>query len=128
MIKEMKAVVYPTDKLLLTYSSETPYNVDSAKLTNRISDSFMQAKKDPDRSKPKRVFPHSDDPYFRSSKRSRRNSSKRKAFNNLHTRLSVRSKSFIRFGLQGWGPNLQQTYRTMRAFSRLVRVADEAAG
>jgi hypothetical protein len=28
----------------------------------------------------------------------------------------------------GWGPNLQHTYRTMRAFSRYASIACEAAG
>jgi hypothetical protein len=38
------------------------------KTDNLIFDSIIHTKKDPYQSKPKRVFPHSDDPYFKSSK------------------------------------------------------------
>ena len=54
--------------LLLTSPSETPYKVEKHKTENLIFDSIIHTKKDPYQSKPKRVFPHSDDPYFKSSK------------------------------------------------------------
>ncbi|UST60984.1 hypothetical protein NF672_10710 [Pseudomonas moraviensis] len=128
MIKERKAIVYPPDKLLLTCSSETPYNVDSARLTNRISDSFTQAKKRPESIKTETGLSPLRRPLFQVVKVVSQELVKAQGFQQSPYKAQRTQQKLHTFWPPGWRPNLQQTYRTMRAFSRLVRVADEAAG
>jgi hypothetical protein len=94
---------------------------------NHIYDSFKKTKKARFSRNRNGLFPYQQ-PLLQVVKVVSQELVKAKGFKQSPYKAQRTQQKLHTFWPPGWGPNLQQTYRIMRAFSLHVKTASEAAG